>query len=289
MTELVAAAAPDELLILPRGKVRLHGIDFDEDFLSELVARYFRRQQWQAKPRFSDAYDIYMRENPSANRRKFKTVAQQSYALFVALFGDMPLDELRHVHITEFRDSRLARGLHANSVRRHINMLNAMVNMAYKHLDIDRLSPFRRLYIRGEGELSRTMAPITVEHLRKVKVHLLSHPIPSRLAALIQLNTGMRISEPVLARLDDLVLDHDIPHLWVRKNSLAQTFALLYEGAGLEGASSHSGRRTFLTSLANKGTAIHVLKTLAGHRSISTTAAYLYSSPAQLRAAVELV
>ncbi len=31
-----------------------------------------------------------------------------------------------------------------------------------------RLSPFRRLYIRGEGELSRTMAPITVEHLRKV-------------------------------------------------------------------------------------------------------------------------
>ena len=72
-------------------------------------------------------------------------------------------------------------------------------------------------------------------------------------------------------------------------NSLAQTFALLYEGAGLEGASSHSGRSTFLTSLANKGTAIHILKTLAGHRSISTTAAYLYSSPTQLKAAVELV
>ena len=107
MTELVAAAAPNELLILPRGKVRLHGIDFDEDFLSELVARYFRRQQWPAKPRFSDAYDIYMRENPSANRRKFKTVAQQSYALFVALFGDMPLDELRHGYITEFTRVRL--------------------------------------------------------------------------------------------------------------------------------------------------------------------------------------
>jgi integrase/recombinase XerD len=71
-------------------------------------------------------------------------------------------------------------------------------------------------------------------------------------------------------------------------NSLAQTFALLYEGAGLEGASSHSGRRTFLTNLANKGTAIHILKTLAGHRSISTTATYLYSSPSQLKAAVEL-
>jgi integrase/recombinase XerD len=57
-------------------------------------------------------------------------------------------------------------------------------------------------------------------------------------------------------------------------NSLAQIFALIYEGAGLEGASSHSGRRTFLTHLANQGIAIHLLKTLAGHRSISTTAAY---------------
>jgi integrase len=32
-----------------------------------------------------------------------------------------------------------------------------------------------------------------------------------------------------------------------------------------------------------------ILKTLAGHRSIQTTAAYLYSSPSQLKAAVELI
>ena len=71
-------------------------------------------------------------------------------------------------------------------------------------------------------------------------------------------------------------------------NSLSQTLTLIYQSAGLEGASSHSGRRTFLTNLANKGTAIHLLKTLAGHRNIATTAAYLYSSPVQLKAVVEL-
>ena len=72
-------------------------------------------------------------------------------------------------------------------------------------------------------------------------------------------------------------------------NSLGQALAQIYRAAGFEGASSHSGRRSFLTHLANKGTAIHLLKTLAGHRNIATTAAYLYSSPAQLKAAVELV
>ena len=72
-------------------------------------------------------------------------------------------------------------------------------------------------------------------------------------------------------------------------NSLTQYFFYLYRSVGLEGASSHSGRRTFLTGLANKGTAIHILKSLAGHRNISTTATYLYSSPDQLKAAVELI
>ena len=71
-------------------------------------------------------------------------------------------------------------------------------------------------------------------------------------------------------------------------NSLAQYFFYLYRNVGLDGASSHSGRRSFLTGLANKGTAIHILKSLAGHRNISTTASYLYSNPSQLRAAVEL-
>ena len=72
----------------------------------------------------------------------------------------------------------------------------------------------------AEGEVTRPIPPITKDLLIQVKSHLLKHPIASRLAALIQLNTGMRISEPVLARLDDLVLDHEIPHIWVRRNEL---------------------------------------------------------------------
>jgi integrase/recombinase XerD len=66
-------------------------------------------------------------------------------------------------------------------------------------------------------------------------------------------------------------------------------YALLYEGTGLEGTSNHSGHRTFLTNLTNKGTAIHILTTLAGHHCLSTTVAYLYSSPYQLKAAVGLI
>lgn len=72
-------------------------------------------------------------------------------------------------------------------------------------------------------------------------------------------------------------------------NSLTGHFHFLYRRAGVDGASSHSGRRSFITNLASKGVSVRVLMSLAGHRSISTTQAYIDINDNMLRSAVELV
>ena len=72
-------------------------------------------------------------------------------------------------------------------------------------------------------------------------------------------------------------------------NTLTQHFHFLYRRAGLDGASSHSGRRSFITNLASKGVSVRVLMNLAGHRSISTPQAYIDINDNMLRSAVELV
>jgi integrase/recombinase XerD len=72
-------------------------------------------------------------------------------------------------------------------------------------------------------------------------------------------------------------------------NTLCQYFHWMYLRAGIEGASSHSGRRTFITNLASKGVGVRVLASLAGHRSIATTQAYIDVNDDQKRKAVELV
>ena len=72
-------------------------------------------------------------------------------------------------------------------------------------------------------------------------------------------------------------------------NTLAQWFFWMYRRAGVSGASSHSGRKTFLTSLANKGISIHILASLAGHRSIAVTNRYLIANDEMKRQAVELI
>lgn len=71
-------------------------------------------------------------------------------------------------------------------------------------------------------------------------------------------------------------------------NTLTQHFHFLYKRAGVDGASSHSGRRTFITNLASKGVSVRVLMNLAGHRSIATTQAYIDINDNMLRSAVEL-
>ena len=72
-------------------------------------------------------------------------------------------------------------------------------------------------------------------------------------------------------------------------NTMTQHFHYLYKRAGVDGGSSHSGRRTFITTLANKGVSVRLLASLVRHQSISTTQRYIDVNDEMKRNAVELV
>jgi len=81
---------------------------------------------------------------------------------------------------------------------------------------------------------------------------------------------------------------HRGPRCCFSPNTLAQHFHYVYKRAGVAG-SSHSGRKTFLTSLASQGVSVFVLASLAGHRDIRTTSRYITVNDDVKRRAVELV
>jgi integrase/recombinase XerD len=72
-------------------------------------------------------------------------------------------------------------------------------------------------------------------------------------------------------------------------NTLCQLFARLYGEAGLDGASSHSGRRSFITKLAHNGISAKVIMTLAGHKHLGTTQRYIDVNDEMMRQAVEVI
>jgi integrase/recombinase XerD len=72
-------------------------------------------------------------------------------------------------------------------------------------------------------------------------------------------------------------------------NTLTHVVNAIYRSAGIDGATSHSGRRSFISSLSELGVSARVLMILAGHQNLSTTQRYIDIKPSMLRAAVELV
>ena len=72
-------------------------------------------------------------------------------------------------------------------------------------------------------------------------------------------------------------------------NVMTQHFYWLFKKAGISGASSHTMRRSFITTLASKGIGVRVLASLAGHRSIAVTQRYIDVHDDMKRNAVELV
>jgi len=65
---------------------------------------------------------------------------------------------------------------------------------------------------------------------------------------------------------------------------MAECIKMIYTNAGMEfdKCSSHSGRRTFITNLANKGIDLNSIRILAGHTSIATTQIYIDENPVML-------
>ena len=72
-------------------------------------------------------------------------------------------------------------------------------------------------------------------------------------------------------------------------NTLCQLFGELYRKAGIKGASSHSGRRGFITKLAHSGISSKVIMELVGHKFLSSTQKYISVDDEMKRAAVEVV
>jgi integrase/recombinase XerD len=107
--------------------------------------------------------------------------------------------------------------------------------------------------------------------------------------------TNQKVADAILDYLnerrnaDGIVFNYDAPLFRSQKggqftpNTLQQLFHRMYSKARLQGASSHSGRRTFATTLIEKGVDIKAVSTLMGHASIAMTARYVEDNPVRLK------
>lgn len=119
-----------------------------------------------------------------------------------------------------------------------------------------------------------------------------------RVAYLPELQQDSRIHNAILAYIEErkanaaemrMVFNYSQPLFLSQKKgnftngTLQKRFEQIYKAAGIIGASSHSGRRTFATNLIEQGVDIKAVSTLMGHASVAMTAKYVENNPARLR------
>jgi integrase/recombinase XerD len=69
---------------------------------------------------------------------------------------------------------------------------------------------------------------------------------------------------------------------------MANHFKAIYLKAGIDGCSSHSGCRSFVTTISARGVSVRVLMRALGHHQLFSTMEYVDASDLMLQNAVEL-
>jgi len=183
-------------------------------------------------PRMSmnDAFDrfwAYIRDEWRSVSRDQQRVKRNIYLKSIRNFetavGPVLFHNLDRRHAIAFRswwvDRVEAKGLKPYTGNREINSLRRMISV---NLDIDgssKTNPFTSVRLKEEADVSRiplSVAQISTLCVRETLSDL--HPDFYRLFRML-VNTGMRPVEAIGLELDDVILDHDIPHVHVRKNA----------------------------------------------------------------------
>ncbi len=104
------------------------------------------------------------------------------------------------------------------------------------------------------------------------------HPVAARgLEEYLATRPTARASEPLFTSRDGERIG---------LSTFSRIFEEAFRRAGLEGASTHSLRRTFITRLHQAGTRIKVIMRLAGHSNISVTSRYIEVTEDETKQAV---
>jgi site-specific recombinase XerD len=182
------------------------------------------------KMTMSDAFDRfweYIRDEWRSVSRDQQRVKRNIYLKSMRNFeeavGPVSFHDLDRKHAIAFRswwvDRVEANGLKPYTGNREINSLRRMITV---NLDIDgssKTNPFTSIRLKEEAEVSRIPLDVGQIQLLIKPVSLPALHRDFHLLFRLLVNTGMRPVEAIGLELEDVMLEHEIPHVHVRKNA----------------------------------------------------------------------
>jgi integrase len=152
---------------------------------------------------------------------RFEKVFKIAVDTVVEHLGDIDILTMTPKDVQIWIGKCAARGNKASTTRRRINALRAIINRYFREHEIEKRNPFSNPNIKDGGGTAGDRLPFNKDHLKLIDRYFAKAPKLTseirHIMALMKL-TGARPME--IGGLDaaDLILDHEIPHLWIRNN-----------------------------------------------------------------------
>lgn len=178
----------------------------------DVLARKLEPQRLE--PKLSQARDAYLKLKGAGKSKTFERAASRNINAAIDLVGDNPLTQYTTIEASRVRDCLLSRELSVLSVRRMFATINAVFNFAIGEYGLDMKNPFSLVHMPQATYKKRL--PIPIETIRAIQSACFEIDDDLRwLVALIS-DTGMRLSEAAGLAIEDICLDHQVPHINLR-------------------------------------------------------------------------
>ncbi|MEM9375076.1 MAG: DUF6538 domain-containing protein [Pseudomonadota bacterium] len=143
---------------------------------------------------------------------------------FVEIMGDLDVMRILRRDVLEFIDKYKQRGHSSGTLRRRLGALTTMVNHYYRDHDIQRNNPFEgSVKEAGPGHTAEDRLPLNDAQVEKLSDFLRttnSMTDFNKAVFWLIITTGAGPAEVGGLAAEDIILDADIPHVWIRANDV---------------------------------------------------------------------
>ncbi|MEM8936659.1 MAG: DUF6538 domain-containing protein [Pseudomonadota bacterium] len=148
-------------------------------------------------------------------------VPQVAVASVKDLIGDPDILSMTPKDVQGWIAACQAKGQKATTIRRRINALHAILARYYRDHELEKKNPFSNTRISGGTSSKADRLPFHTSHLKRIDRYFSgSDRLKAETTEIITLLklTGARPLE--IGGLDaaDVLLDHEVPHIWIRGN-----------------------------------------------------------------------
>ena len=160
----------------------------------------------------SEARELYLRLKAIGKDKVFIRTATRNTDYVIKLLGNRPIGSYSSSEAAQFRDWCLKQGMTVRTVKRVFASIRAIVNIAITEHGYDCSNAFSKTFFPEEENVSKRK-PIPIEDIRTIQAKCMEMDDDIRwLIALIS-GTGMRLGEAVGLLKEDIILEHDVPHV----------------------------------------------------------------------------